>query len=215
MAGPAPTASPGRPATSPGPPAAQPARPAALLLTGGASRRMGRDKATLEIGGVQLASRTADLLLQVAGPVVEVGPGFTSLPRVQEHPAGSGPLAAMAAGATAVGSGRPVLVVATDLPHLTAAFLRRLADEEVPTADHCVVPRDRDGRAQPLCARYSAGALAVAQELVATGHRSMKDLLERVPIIFVDADADTTDAVRDIDTPADLAALTDSSSDSK
>lgn len=168
---------------------------------------MGRNKATLEIGGVQLATRTAALLLQIADPVIEVGPGYTSLPHVQEHPAGSGPLAAMAAGASAVASGRPVLVVATDLPHLTAALLQRLADEEAPTAGYCVVPRDADGRAQPLCARYSASALAVAQGLVAGGHRSMTDLLQRVLVIFVDADADITDALRDIDTPADLAAL--------
>ena len=73
-------------------------RPAALLLTGGASRRLGRDKATITVGGTTLAERTAALLEQVARPVIEVGPGYTSLICVREEPTGEGPLAAMAAG---------------------------------------------------------------------------------------------------------------------
>jgi molybdopterin-guanine dinucleotide biosynthesis protein A len=168
---------------------------------------MGRDKATVEVAGVPLARRTAALLSQIADPVIEVGPGYTTLPHIREHPVGSGPLAAVAAGATMLAGGQPALVVATDLPRLTAAFLRRLADEEAPTADHCVVPRDGGGRAQSLCARYSAHALDCARELVATGHRSMQDLLRRVPVIFVDLPADMTEVLCDVDTPADLADL--------
>lgn len=210
------------------------ARPAALLLTGGASRRMGRDKATLVVAGETLAARTAALLLEIADPVFEIGPGFTGLPSIQEHPPGAGPLAALAAGTavlaarraalaagaaaatagTAVladGATTPALVVATDLPRLTAAFLRRLAEHPVPTPDHSVVPRDRNGNAQPLCARYSPAALACSQDLVAVGYRSMRDLLQRVPVIFLDADADTNDALRDVDTPADLADLNEAS----
>ena len=185
-------------------------RPAALLLTGGSSRRMGRDKARLEIGGRPLADRLATLLKTVADPVIEVGPGYTSLPVTREEPRGEGPLVAMAAGAArlaAEAAERPALVVATDLPHLTSAFLRWLAEHPVPTPDHCVVPRDHEGRAQPMCARYSPSALALSQDLVGQGHRAMRDLLARLLIVFVTTDADTSLVLRDIDTPADLEAL--------
>lgn len=185
-----------------------PPRPAALLLTGGASRRMGRDKAALFIGHDQLADRTANLLQWVADPVIEVGPGFTALPRTREDPPGSGPLAAVAAGAAALLDRHhrgPVLVVATDLPGLTVAYLGVLANHPVPRPDHSVVPRDSGGRAQPLCARYSPTAVTQAQELVAAGHRSMKALLERVPVTWLDADADGV--LLDVDTPEDLAAF--------
>lgn len=180
-------------------------RPAALLLTGGASRRMGRDKAALVVPGrdTPLAAATAALLLTVADPVFEVGPGHTALPRIGEHPPGRGPLAAMAAGAAVLDPGSAALVVATDLPHLTASFLRRLADYPVPTPEHCVVPYDGNGRPQPLCARYSPAALALAAELTAAGFRAMHALLDRVPVAALAAGDD----VRDIDTPADLAAL--------
>ncbi|MDQ6614066.1 MAG: molybdenum cofactor guanylyltransferase [Actinomycetota bacterium] len=180
-------------------------RPAALLLTGGGSRRMGRDKATLVIAGDRLADRTAALLRPVAHPVIEVGPGYTSLSRTRENPPGSGPLAALAAGAGALRAlhhGGPVLVVATDLPRLTAAYLQLLVDHRVPHPDHCVVPRDAGGRAQPLCARYSLAALACAEDLFATGERAMKALLQRVAVTWLDPDP--SDVLFDIDTPEDL-----------
>jgi len=185
-----------------------PPRPAALLLTGGASRRMGTDKASLVVGGQRLAERTAALLVLLAAPVLEVGPGFTALPCTRESPPGSGPLAAVAAGGAALEELRhrgPVLVVATDLPQLSASYLRRLAEQSAPTPAHCVVPRDADGEPQPLCARYSVEALAQARELVAAGHRSMRALLAVAPVMWLDAGTDG--ALLDVDTPADLERL--------
>ncbi len=71
---------------------------AGVLLTGGASRRMATDKATIVWRGETLAARAARVLTAVCDPVIEVGPGATQLPCVREHPAGSGPLAAFVAG---------------------------------------------------------------------------------------------------------------------
>src|SRR5918992_527085 len=47
---------------------------AAAVLAGGASRRMGRDKATLMVGGVELASLVLAAAARVADPVVLVAP---------------------------------------------------------------------------------------------------------------------------------------------
>ena len=47
---------------------------AAAVLAGGASRRMGRDKATLAVGGVELASVALAAAARVADPVVLVAP---------------------------------------------------------------------------------------------------------------------------------------------
>ena len=72
---------------------------AGLLLTGGASRRMGHDKATcLSWQARTLARRTARLLAATTTPTFEIGPGHSGLPRVTEDPPGAGPLAAVAAG---------------------------------------------------------------------------------------------------------------------
>ncbi|HWE54795.1 MAG TPA: molybdenum cofactor guanylyltransferase [Acidimicrobiales bacterium] len=184
---------------------------AGILLTGGASRRMGRDKATLLVQGEALATRTATRLTQVCRPVVEVGPGRSGLAAVQEDPPGAGPLAGLVAGYRALAASADVaavIVVATDLPHLSAALLHWLAGRPGPGS---VVPV-RDGRPQPLCARYSAADLDVAADLVAAGARSMKALLEAVapvlvpPAAWIEAAGDGT-ALDDVDTPDDLVRL--------
>src|SRR3954468_1318664 len=99
---------------------------AGLLLPGGASRRMGRDKALLEVGGQRLVDRAATALAAVADPVLEVGPGWSVLPAVREDPPGSGPLAAVVAGAAALRAGGhdgPVIVLAVDMPFVTVELL--------------------------------------------------------------------------------------------
>ncbi len=168
---------------------------------------MGQPKAAIVVDGTSLADRTAALLALVSDPVIEVGPGYTNLVRVQESPAGGGPLAAVAAGwATVARSRESALVVATDLPRLTAGLLGWLATHPSPQS---VVPIDRDGRPQPLCARYSATDLMVAGELVANGQRAMHAWLDRIEVTWApasdwEAPAGQADALDDVDTPADL-----------
>lgn len=186
---------------------------AALVLTGGASRRMGTDKASLRLSPCDpdtLAERTARLVSGVAAVALEVGPGRSSLPAVAEDPPGSGPLAAVAAGGEALaaaGWSGPVLVVATDLPRLTEPLLRWLAGHP---AESSVVPL-RDGRVQPLCARYSRADLETAARLVAGGRRAMKDLLAATaPLLVPEEDwagagPGGAAAIDDVDTPEDLA----------
>lgn len=182
---------------------------AALVLTGGASRRMGRDKAMLPIDGVPCAARVAAVARAgVDGPVVEVGRGATTLPLVVEASPGQGPLAAVAAGGVALRDGGhdgPFLVLACDLPFLTAEVLTRLAAE--PGTAVPVV----DGRLQPLCARFVGSATDVAAAALATGARSMRPLLEALSPRLLDAGwwsaFTTARAFADIDTPEQLAQL--------
>jgi molybdenum cofactor guanylyltransferase len=172
---------------------------AGLLLTGGASRRMGRNKAELVLSsraglskeaegselldGLTLAERTASLLANATTIAIEVGPGFSGLPHVCEAPPGSGPLAALVAGWAELGRlgyAGPVLVVATDLPRLTSGMLDWLARFR---SNQSVVPVAR-GHLQPLCARYEASDLILATRLVAEGRRAMSDLLEAVDAVL-------------------------------
>jgi molybdopterin-guanine dinucleotide biosynthesis protein A len=178
-----------------------------MLLTGGGSRRMGRDKASIVLGGRPLAVRAATALSAVADPVIEVGPGGSGLDHVREDPPGAGPLAAVAAGAWALreaGHHGPVLVVATDMPGVDEPLLRFLADHP---AEESVVPM-AGGRDQPLCARYAPGALDTAIDLVESGERSMRALLEAVPVRRVSSAewgvVAAPEAFEDLDTPDDL-----------
>jgi len=172
---------------------------------------MGTAKAAIRFGQDTLAQRTARLLAEVADPALEVGPGYTELGRVVEQPPGLGPLAAMAAGGAELrrrGHPGPCLVVATDLPRLNASLLAALAEWP---GEACVVPV-AGGRRQILCARYSAAALQLAEELVAGGCRAVGDLLVQVSVVELSPAewqpaAGHPDALADADTPADLARL--------
>ncbi len=184
---------------------------AGLLLTGGRSRRMGVDKATLvpPAGGSTLAARTAALLRRVAEPALEVGPGFSGLPAVADDHPGAGPLAAVAAGRRALAAAGwqgSALVVATDLPLLDAATLAWLAGHPSPRS---VVPV-AGGRSQPLCARWSAADLDRAAGLVAGGRRSMADLVAAAdPVLVAVGDPGGAGGApfADADTPADARRL--------
>jgi molybdopterin-guanine dinucleotide biosynthesis protein A len=184
---------------------------AGLVLTGGASRRLGIPKATLRVAGESLAGRTVRVLGTVADPVLEVGPGYAAPDPVREPEPGRGPLVALVAGAAALAArgvgDRAVLVVAVDLPGLDPALLTLLA--AAPPAD-VVVPRVA-GRDQVLCARYSPAALARAAGLVDAGERSVRSLLGAGSVLRLDeADwgAVTTGACFvDVDTPEDAHAV--------
>lgn len=189
---------------------------AALMLTGGASRRMGSDKATLAVPGAApfpttWATRTAALLGAVAAPVIELGPGHGGGEHLPDAVAGAGPLVALAGGVRALaarGWHGPVLVVATDLPRLTSGFLRWLTDHP---SDSSVLPIVH-GRDQPLCARYQGDDLARVVGLAASGRRSLGALIEVIdayragPEEWVGPAGDPL-ALDDADTPADRARL--------
>jgi len=149
------------------------------VLLGGASRRMGRDKATLLVGGVAAATRVATLLETLFEEVLLVGgspPADAPGRRVSDP---DGPRCALRGlvGALAAATAPRVLVVATDLPLLSPDLL--LALVAMPEAD-AVVPRTRDG-AHPLCALYAREAvLPVARANLASGRLALHELLEAV-----------------------------------
>jgi molybdopterin-guanine dinucleotide biosynthesis protein A len=183
---------------------------AGILLTGGRSRRLGVDKAGLRIEGETLAARAGRRLTAVCAPVVEMGDGWSGLAGRREEPAGSGPLAALAAAGAhlrAEGHGGPALLLAVDLPGVDEPLLRFLRDHPgEPTAVPMV-----DGRLQLVCGRYGGDALLAAQSLVSGGVRSLHELLDVVEFTVIDEREWRTvaseRAFADVDTPADARRL--------
>jgi molybdopterin-guanine dinucleotide biosynthesis protein A len=183
---------------------------AGLLLTGGSSRRMGHDKATLVIDGEPSALRLGALLAEVVNPALEVGPQCSGLAAIAEDPPGEGPLAALVAGWSALsraGHEGSVVVLACDLPLVTSAFIRWLAQYP---GDRSIVPVV-EGRPQPLCARWSALDLRRSAERAARGARSFRDLLDDMDPVPVGPDEWAAVALpsvlADVDTQDDLERL--------
>lgn len=133
--------------------------PVGAILAGGPGRRIGGDKAIVELDGRPLISYPLEALTAVLDEVVVVAKRETILPELAglagvwiEPDGPAHPLAGIVH-ALRKAAGRPVLACAADLPLLTPDVVRALAaaDPERATA---VVPR-ADGRLQPLCALYT------------------------------------------------------------
>lgn len=109
----------------------------ALILTGGASRRMGVDKAMLAWAGVRAVDRLAALARELgATGVWTVGPRDYGYPIVDDEPADGGPVGGVMAGARALqeaGCTR-ALVLAVDAPTARVDDLQPLLDAEAPGA---------------------------------------------------------------------------------
>lgn len=134
-------------------------RRAGFVLVGGASSRMGRDKAALPYRGRTLVEHVASAVAGAAGSVTLVGAperyqalGFPLL--ADRHP-GAGPLGGIHT-ALAAARGEWNLVVACDMPAVTAPFLRSLLDAAEASAADCLLPAGPSGRLEPLCAVYHA-----------------------------------------------------------
>lgn len=161
----------------------------ALVLCGGRSTRMGRDKASLPFGGDTLLARVVEILRGVVPDVVLVAREGQAVPDgvavVRDPAEGLGPLAAIAAGLASLRTDR-AFVAPCDAPLLAPALVRLLL-EEAGTSLACV-PRI-EGRAMPVCAVYRREVAAVASALVTGGERRARALLGHVETRYVDETA--------------------------
>ena len=155
-----------------------------FILVGGASSRMGRDKARLTLGGESFVGRIRGALSALTGQVTLVGSAercaaWPQLPAVPDFYVEWGALGGLHAALAAATEGTWAAVVACDLPFVTGELFVRLAS--LRENFEAVVPVQQDGRRQPLCALYRAGvANERAAELIAAGERRPRALLDRL-----------------------------------
>jgi molybdopterin-guanine dinucleotide biosynthesis protein A len=154
-----------------------------IVLAGGESRRMGRNKALMELEGQTLIARVLDRLsllcdeLIIATNDVEL---YADLPArvVPDVIVGRGALGGIHAGLTAMRNQRAI-VVACDMPFLNPPLLRYMT--VVAPGYDVVVPR-LDQYYEPLHAVYSVSCVEPIAQLLAQGPRRIVDLYQRVRV---------------------------------
>lgn len=162
---------------------------AGYVLAGGASRRMGQDKALLEDGGVPLLTRVAEVVSAAAGYCAVVAPAGRyeglGVPVLADLWPGEGPLGGIL---TALERQRAEwnLVVAVDMPFLEASFLRGLL-REGKQAGRSLAPVHADGGLEPLCGVYHLGDLDRLRCFFSAGGRSVKGALREIGVATVPA----------------------------
>jgi molybdopterin-guanine dinucleotide biosynthesis protein A len=150
-----------------------------LVLAGGRSRRMGRDKALLELGGEPLWRRQAGALRAAGAEEVWLAlrPGQDPYPGasawLRDSRAGCGPLAALHA-ALARRRGGWLLVLPVDMPATGPAWFARLRAHCRPGSGAAY--RTPDGF-EPLAAIYPPEALGEAAARLGRGERTLQPLV--------------------------------------
>ncbi|WP_081287236.1 molybdenum cofactor guanylyltransferase [Mycobacterium asiaticum] len=158
---------------------------AGVVLAGGESRRMGRDKATLPVpgGSTTLVEHVVSVVAQRCSPVyVMAAPGqpLPALPVsiLRDEMRGLGPLPATGRGlsAAAAAGAKLAFVSAVDMPSLTTELIDELVRLAVETNAEIVMPWD--GRSHYLAAVYRTDLADRIDALVAGGARRMSALID-------------------------------------
>ena len=186
-----------------------------FILAGGASKRMGREKAALFYDGRSFVAHITEALRAVAAQVNIVGARAPKdaghLPFIPDCYANWGALGGLHA-ALASCPTNWAAVVACDLPLVSGALLEHLAS--LRAKFDAVAPIQANGYPQPLCALYRvAPSLACAQQLIASGERRPRVLLRAVRTRWVTPGeiASLPNAARlltNVNTPDEYGALT-------
>jgi len=158
---------------------------AAVILAGVASRRMGRDKASLPYKGTTLLERTASIVSPRCAPVFVIAAPGQALPKVEaevlrDEARGVGPLLATGRGLRAAADAGLELafVCAVDMPLLEVELIDGLAGPALRLVADVVLPWD--GRDHYLAGIYRTSLAGRVEELVAAGERSMRALVDSV-----------------------------------
>jgi molybdopterin-guanine dinucleotide biosynthesis protein A len=175
----------------------------AVILAGGQAARLdGVDKASVEVDGRTLLAHTLDAVIDAAEVVVVGEPVFTERPVTftVESPRHGGPVAALLTGCDALLRTTPtVVVIAVDMPRLTAHTIRRLHDA-MGDGDGAVLV-DPSGRRQLALVVDRARLDAVRPDHEGQHGMSLRDLLTDLDLAEVSA---LDDEHRDVDTWRDL-----------
>lgn len=180
-----------------------------VVLAGGRSSRMGRDKALIEVDGRMLLDRALDKLdahcieLLVIGEPEKYGHAGPCV--IADEWPGKGPLGGIAT-AMRYASNDRLLVIACDMPALNERLFDVLKALLGPAAD-AVVPR-HEGRIEPLAAAYHRSARPAFRRCVELDVLKMSDALSQVRTRFIEvipgSDGWPPDLFRNINAPGDL-----------
>lgn len=181
-----------------------------FVLAGGKSRRMGTDKAFVELAGRTLLERALELAGEVTPEVCIVGSAekFARFGRVVEDEfPDHGPLGGIHA-ALRASTNDLNLILAVDLPLMEIRFLKYLVEEAAASKAVVTVPRS-GGEWQPLCAVYRKEFATVAESALREGRNKIDPLFGLVAVRVVDDEelgkgGFVTDIFRNLNTPEEL-----------
>ena len=185
-----------------------------VILAGGASRRMGRNKALLKVGDATLIECVFHVMKTLFTEVIIITnkpKEYVFIPCRKEPDVykGQGSIAGLHAGLYNSTTER-IFVVACDMPFLNADLIRLLCNNT--DESEAVIPLNREGLREPLHALYAKSTLPVLQEIIEQGDKSILILLDRIRTRLVPPEAycsiaGAEDSFRNVNTPEEFLAI--------
>lgn len=184
-----------------------------LVLAGGRSTRLGRDKTRLVFSGRPLLERAVALLRRVADEAWVSGTDPADLdcdaPWLPDDVPGQGPLGGILTALNRLGG--PVLALACDLPLMRADVLEALLAARCSRPSGAVATmflNPATGRVEPLVAVYEAGAAPLLAEAAARGTYGLSRAVPAQRRHEVPYGVGMSRAFLNLNTPGDLDELT-------
>lgn len=168
------------------------------VLAGGKSSRMGADKAFLKIGGETFIERAVKILKSVCGDQVKIVVNANQKNLVEKISSGKDLVFDVFENRGALGgihaalkccSSKFALILAVDLPFVDVDTIKTLAATALAEKEFsAIVPRQNDGRLQPLCGIYRVeNCLPEVEKLLSENVSvSMRDFLETVNVKIIE-----------------------------
>jgi molybdopterin-guanine dinucleotide biosynthesis protein A len=179
-----------------------------LVLAGGQSKRMGRDKALLRVGGETQLNRAVSLLEPLLDRVFvstrvdqQDEPERRKFDQIVDRYQELGPLAGILS-AMENYPDKDWLVLACDLPHVDTHTIQHLLDSRLREHPFTAYKSSYDGLPEPLCAFYAAGSLPILKEFADDGIICPRKILIRSDTQLLDLV--NPESLDNINTPEDL-----------
>lgn len=176
-----------------------------IVLCGGMSRRMGRDKGSMNLNGKPMIIHVIETIAHAADEIVlvlkdenqvETYKKFLNSLKLPEEKnlmfckdilKDQGPLAGILTGFQHITADK-ALVIPCDSPFISEVFVNRMFElSEDPNFD-AYVPKWSDGKLEPLHSIYKKNVLFLIQKLLEEDIRSVKVLISQLNVMFIDVE---------------------------
>ena len=162
----------------------------AIILAGGQSWRMQREKSLLPVNGrtlietviAQIRPHFSEIIISA---IAKDKFAFLNLLIIEDEMPGQGPLMAIMS-ALRVSTHAVNFILACDIPFIHIPFMQEILS--LAKSHDIVVPRYRDGKFEPLLAAYNRGIIPVIEKQIKRGDRKISSLFPVCRTKFVAMD---------------------------
>lgn len=175
-----------------------------IVLCGGKSRRMGRDKGSMGIYGKPMVIHVIETLASIADEIVlvlrddnqvdyysEIIDSFNFNEKVEfnictDILSDQGPLAGILTGLRCIKSDK-AMIIPCDSPFISELFVKKMFSYSVDTNFDAFIPKWSDGNLEPLHAIYRKNIESIILKLLNEDIRDVKGLLKKLKVKYIDA----------------------------